>query len=89
MIQRIVLFTLVVSCTLCHAQDIDVESAKLNVVDAPTLGRGEVELEFGYHFVHGSNITANSQYMKHRADDGGGCVWSSGRTGRLGRGVLV
>jgi hypothetical protein len=34
------------------AQEFETESAKLDVIDAPTIGSGAAEIEFGYRFSH-------------------------------------
>ncbi|MDT8323553.1 MAG: hypothetical protein RRA94_05550 [Bacteroidota bacterium] len=49
-------FTVVVflvAAAAAQAQQLAVESAKLDVVDAPVLGSGEMEVEFGYQFFYG------------------------------------
>lgn len=51
--KHITVIVFVFAAAAAQAQGIDVESAKLDVVDAPVLGRGEMEVEFGYQFFYG------------------------------------
>ncbi|MBN1448685.1 MAG: hypothetical protein JXA28_12205 [Bacteroidetes bacterium] len=39
-------------CGTLPAQEFQTEPAKLDVIDAPTIGAGAVEMEFGYRFSH-------------------------------------